>query len=873
VAERKEIQLLKAAILQSNESILITDALLDEPGPRIVFTNAAFTAMTGYSAEEVRGRTPRLLQGPATDRAVLRRLRHALESGAAFEGSTVNYRKDGSEFVLEWKIAPIRDSANRVTHFVAVQRDITLRNVAALAANRLAAIVEHSDDAIIGKDLNGIVNSWNGGAERIFGFTAAEMVGTSITRIIPIDRLGEEKEILTRIRAGESVHHFETIRQAKDGRQINVSVTASPIRDAAGHILGASKSARDITARIRGEEAQRAAEAERIAFFEHAPDGILIADTQGRYLDANPSICRMLGYERSELIGMNATDIADPTELAEIAPAMETILSSGDYHRRWRFRRRDRSILLADVTATLLPDGNLMALFRDVTESRRAEEKIAEQAAFMDKARDAIIVRDLAGEILYWNGGAERIYGWTPAEAVGRDIALLAAEAPAAAEARQRALESGEWTGEMGHRSKDGRSIVVESRWTLIRSDSGDPKSILTINTDLTERKKIEAQFLRAQRMESIGTLAGGIAHDLNNILTPIMMSIGTLQEMVSDPEAERILETIEVCAKRGSDIVRQVLSFARGVDGERAEIQPKHLLNDISSIIRDTFPRNIVLDFHISTQTWTILGDPTQVHQILMNLCVNARDAMPNGGRLVLSAENQVIDEHFAAMNAEVKAGRYVEITVTDNGEGIPAGIIQKIFDPFFTTKEINKGTGLGLSTVTAIVKSHGGFINVYSEVGKGTTFRVYLPAAETSGHPLSDRAEVEALPRGKGETVLVVDDEASVVSITRQTLQAFGYRVLTAIDGADAVAVFLQNQDTIALIITDMMMPIMDGPAMIHAIRRVAKETKIIATSGLTANGDLPKVSTAGVRNFLTKPYTAGTLLREVRAVLDER
>jgi PAS domain S-box-containing protein len=867
----EEIQLLKAAVLQSSESILITDALLDEPGPRIIFTNPAFTAMTGYAAEEVLGRTPRLLQGPATDRAVLRRLRHDLESGGTFEGSTINYRKDGSEFVLEWKIAPIRDLANRVTHYIAVQRDITSRNVAALAANRLAAIVEDSDDAIIGKDLDGIVNSWNRGAERIFGYTAEEMVGTSITRIIPIDRLREEVEILGRIRAGQSVHHFETIRQAKDGRQINVSVTASPIRDAAGHILGASKFARDITARIRGEEARKAAEAERVAFFEHAPDGILIVDTQGRYLEANPSICRMLGYKRSELVGMNATDIADPSEIAQIAPAMEAILARQDYHRRWRFRRRDRSILVADVTATLLPDGNLMALFRDITESRRAEEKIAEQAAFMDKARDAIIVRDLAGEILYWNGGAERIYGWTPAEAVGRDITLLAAEAKTAEQAMSRALESGEWTGEMGHRTKDGHPVVVESRWTLIRSDSGDPKSILTINTDLTERKKIEAQFLRAQRMESIGTLAGGIAHDLNNILTPIMLSIGALQHFTDDPNASRILDTIELCAKRGSDIVRQVLSFARGVDGERAEIQPMHLLNDISGIIRDTFPRNIGLDFQVPAGTWTILGDPTQVHQILMNLCVNARDAMPSGGRLTLGAENQVIDEHFAAMNANAKPGRYVTITVTDTGEGIPADAIQKIFDPFFTTKDINKGTGLGLSTVMAIVKSHAGFISVYSEVGKGTTFRVYLPAMEGSSDASPDRTERESVPRGNGETILMVDDEASVVSITQQTLEAFGYRVLTATDGADAVAVFLQNRESIGLIITDMMMPIMDGPAMIHAVRRVAKDVKIIATSGLSANGDLAKISRAGVRNFLTKPYTAGMLLREVRATLD--
>ena len=255
---------------------------------------------------------------------------------------------------------------------------------------------------------------------------------------------------------------------------------------------------------------------------------------------------------------------------------------------------------------------------------------------------------------------------------------------------------------------------------------------MLAINTDITDKKKIEAQFMRAQRMESIGTLAGGIAHDLNNILAPIMLSIDVLKTISDNPQAKKILDTIEVSAKRGADIVRQVLSFARGLEGQRIEVQPKHLLKDLENIIKDTFPKDIRLQFSVPKETWTILGDPTQVHQILLNLCVNARDAMPNGGSLTVGVENCVLDEQYAAMNIEAKAGRYVDISVTDSGTGIPREHLDKIFEPFFTTKELNKGTGLGLSTVMAIVKSHGGFVNVYSELGKGTTFKVYLPATE---------------------------------------------------------------------------------------------------------------------------------------------
>jgi CheY-like chemotaxis protein len=376
---------------------------------------------------------------------------------------------------------------------------------------------------------------------------------------------------------------------------------------------------------------------------------------------------------------------------------------------------------------------------------------------------------------------------------------------------------------------------------------------------------------MRAQRMESIGTLAGGIAHDLNNILAPILLSIDFLKTVSDHPQAKKILETIDVSARRGADIVRQVLSFARGLEGKRIEVQPKHLLKDLQNIIKDTFPKDIELQFSISSDTWTILGDPTQVHQILLNLCVNARDAMPSGGTLAIGVENCVFDEHYAAMNIEAKAGRYVKISVADSGTGIPRDLLNKIFEPFFTTKELNKGTGLGLSTVMAIVKSHNGFVNVYSEPGKGTTFRVYLPAMESSAEARKQQLEKASLPRGNGETVLVIDDEDSILTITSQTLEAFGYRVLTATNGADGVAVYVQHQNDIAIVLTDMMMPIMDGAATIQALVRIDPDVKIIAASGLHTNGGGTNMSSL-IKHFLTKPYTAEALLTSMRAILEK-
>jgi PAS domain S-box-containing protein len=768
-----------------------------------------------------------------------------------------------------------------VTMVVVVITDITAHKHAGTAPLRLAAIVEFSEDAIIGKDLNSIVTSWNKGAERIFGYTASEMVGTSIMRLIPADRWEEENQILGKIKSGESVEHFETLRQTKNGRLIDVSVTASPIKDATGKPIGVSKVARDITERKRAEQQLNLLN----TCVSNLNDIVLITEADPidepgpRIVFVNEAFERITGYTSAETLGRSPrflqgerTDRRVLTEiresLARRQPIRRQIINYGkDGTEYWL----DMDIVpICDIAGKCT---HFAAIERDITERKRAEEQIVEQAALLDKARDAILVRDLEGKILFWNKGAERMYGWTRQEAVGRNVSDIFYTNPKRfEEVNGLTISQGEWHGELQHLTKDRRELTIEARWTLIRDNEGHPKSVLAINTDITDRKKLEAQFMRAQRMESIGTLAGGVAHDLNNILAPIMMSIDILKEISENPQARSILETIEVSAKRGADIVRQVLSFARGLEGQRIEVQPKHLLKDLENIIKDTFPKDIRLQFSIPNDIWTILGDPTQVHQILLNLCVNARDAMPNGGNLTIGVENCVLDEQYAAMNIQAKPGRYVNISVTDSGTGMPADLIDKIFEPFFTTKALNKGTGLGLSTVMAIVKSHDGIVNVYSEPGKGTTFKVYLPAMETTTEARKEQAEAASLPRGNGETILVIDDEASILTITSQTLQAFGYRVLTAADGADALSVYVQNRNDIAVVLTDMMMPVLDGPATIHALLRINPAVKIVAASGLNANGGVAKASGAGIKHFLTKPYTAGTLLKVMQAILAE-
>ena len=482
-------------------------------------------------------------------------------------------------------------------------------------------------------------------------------------------------------------------------------------------------------------------------------------------------------------------------------------------------------------------------------------------------------MRDLDQNILFWNKGAEKIYGWSAEEALGKNARdLLFKESPAQLDLAAKAvIQNGKWQGEIRQTQRNGDEIIVESRWTLVRDEKGQPHSILVINTDITEKKRMEAQFLRAQRMESIGTLAGGIAHDLNNVLSPIVMAIDMLQLKATDEASMKWLDVLRTNAERGGNMVRQVLSFARGVEGERVALQPKHLIKEIVKILRETLPKSIEISFEIPKDLWIISADATQMHQVLMNLCVNARDAMPEGGSISIKAENIFVDENYARMHLEAKPGRFVMVSVSDTGPGMSPEIQSRIFEPFFTTKEMTKGTGLGLSTALTIVKSHGGFINVYSELHKGSQFTLYLPALDTPGAVDSAVLQTD-LPLGNGELVLVVDDEESIREITRGTLETFGYRVLTASDGTEALALYADKKNEIAVVLTDMVMPFMDGPATIRALQRMNPKVRIIAASGLGAGQHAGEGALEGVSVFLNKPYTAEKLLKTLAQVLHE-
>jgi len=381
----------------------------------------------------------------------------------------------------------------------------------------------------------------------------------------------------------------------------------------------------------------------------------------------------------------------------------------------------------------------------------------------------------------------------------------------------------------------------------------------------VTDQKRTEEHLFRAQRMESIGTLAGGIAHDLNNMLSPILMSVEILQLNEQSDKTRRWLDVIRENAERGADLVKQVLTFARGMDGERIALQAKHILKDLVIVLKETLPKSIRVKFEIDPALWTITGDPTQIHQVLMNLCINARDAMPEGGALSLTANNVWLDESYAVPSIEIKPGRYIRVNVSDTGTGMTDDVKKRIFDPFFTTKEIGKGTGLGLSTALTIVRSHAGFIDVYSEPGQGTRFSFYLPSAET-GEAQERPASIVEMPRGHNEMILVVDDESSIREITSATLERFGYRVITAEDGVEALAMYTERKAEIALVLTDMAMPNMDGITLTRSIRQIDRKAKIIGMSGLMNFQQTADLQNLNIDTVLSKPFSSEKLLATI-------
>jgi two-component system, cell cycle sensor histidine kinase and response regulator CckA len=504
-----------------------------------------------------------------------------------------------------------------------------------------------------------------------------------------------------------------------------------------------------------------------------------------------------------------------------------------------------------------------------ISELEAAQRRIRQQAELLDKAKDAIVVLDTKGKITYWNKGAEFLYGWDAEEVLGENIReLVFKNDPSYPSTFEKVIQDGAWKGDREHLAKNGKTVNVESHWTRVNDEQGRPKSVLLINTDVTEKKQYEAQMLRAQRMDGIGALAGGIAHDLNNALAPVLMSAEILRENLDSEERNKFLDIITSSSQRAIQMVKQILRFARGSQSENAPILTGNVVREMAKMIRETFPKSISIRHEVEPKdTWQVKGDITELHQILLNLCVNARDAMPNGGELTLSVKNVRLDSqsHLPAL----APGPYVALAVSDTGTGIPPHVLPRIFEPFFTTKAPEKGTGLGLSTVASIVKHWGGVLDVQTKSGQGTEFTIYLPAVESAPAAEPSMPAV-AMPEGHGELILVMDDEEGIRELTRTMLETFGYRVVTAFNGLHGIAVFEERKDEIKLVITDSDMPHLDGLSAVCSMQQLRPDIPaIIASGGKQDTAQLQRLHAKNLTN-LGKPFSLSDLLDSVARAL---
>ncbi len=741
----------------------------------------------------------------------------------------------------------------------------------------LAVFAELTDNAVVMTDPAGAVEWVNAGFTKITGYTLADVIGRQQSELLHgaetdpaiVDRMR------TAIAAGQSFRE-EVLNYAKDGRKYWLAIEGQPIRDASGRLKHFVAIERDVTARRRdAEERARQSEVLFRDLVENINQGYYIADRRSLFRYCNPALSLVSGVREEELIGSSSFRlVAEPDRARIIASYREWARNPAVTSAVCEFRHETRSgqmIWVEQHTYFLRsPEGQVVEYrnsVRDITERKAAENALrsSEQrfADLFEFAPDAFVIVDSQGGIALANQKAEELFGWARHELVGQRIeALLASDSNDTIEEwRQsfmRAAQSQNTTHEHREfraRRRDGSNFPVDMRLSPLTTSGG--VVVAASMRDLSTQREMERLLRRTQRLESIGTLAGGIAHDINNVLTPILTGVSVLHESVP-PRDRPILDAMAASARRGADMVRQLLMFARGTEGEKITVHVKPLLRELEEFMRGTLPKNIRIRLELAQDLKPVTGDPTQLHQVLLNLCVNARDAMPDGGDLTISAA-----EAPSILKPGGAEARMIVIRVTDSGSGIAPEIIDHIFDPFFTTKEPGKGTGLGLATALGIIRGHGGHMQVESESNRGTTFSILLPAT-TGGtaHPLPPATTV-SIPRGCREVVMIVDDDALLRQTLREALMRCGYEVVSAAGGAEALVLATRRQHELRAVIADLHMPGMDGVTLARALRTLVPEARLAIVSGRHEESTTRALKALGVAALIDKPYSLDKLV----------
>ncbi len=857
-----------------------------------IFVNPRWSEIAGISPDESMGKGWKSAIHPEDREQVVTSWYEAATAGREF---AMEYRFRTPEGKVSWVVAnatAIRNQTGEITGYLGTVTDITERKQAEeqlrwtqtslQEAQRIAKMGSWS------RDLTTNERWWSEGFYRIINLNPndgmPDVVNLINSIVHPDDRDRIYQMGMDCIERG--IPYETEVRFLRPDNSFGYLFLCGRVeRDSQGNLTRYYGISQDISEYKRVELELRESKERYRSVIKSLHEGIVIQQADGTISSCNSSAERILGLSTEQIKGRDSCDPRwrtiheDGSPFpGENHPPMIALHTGKPYLNTVMGVHKPNGELtwiLIHSEPLFLPEETIpyavVSSFSDITRRKEAEEKIKQQAQLLDITTDAILVKNLEQNILYCNNSAEQIYGWTREELIGKiaNEVLYPEISPLLEETLTSVVETGSWMGELNKVTKAGKNIIVASRWTLVRDKAGNPKSILTVDTDITEKKQLENQFLRTQRLESLGTLASGIAHDLNNMLTPILAIAQLLPLKLSSqqPDCSEMLTMLENSAKRGANMVKQILTFARGNQGKRTVLQINHLLKDIEHFAKGTFPKSIAIKRNLPQDLLTISADPTQMHQVLMNLVVNARDAMPDGGTITITAQNLCVDESYAKMNIEAKVGNYVVVTIADTGTGIPPEVIEHIFDPFFTTKAVGKGTGLGLSTVIGIIKSHGGFIQVSSELGKGSQFKVYLPSTQDT--KIEATQENVALV-GNSELILVVDDEPAICEILKTTLESQNFEILTAADGIEAISTYVQNKTKISLVLIDMMMPEMDGATAIRTIQQLNPQAQIIAMSGLASTETLAQAAGNGIQGFLAKPFTKSDLFNTINGVL---
>ena len=781
----------------------------------------------------------------------------------------------------------IRQYTERLV-FKLEQKNAELSAAYAQVALQVKAL-DTAAEAIFITDAEGLV-SWVNRAYIDLTGCSPEVAGMSAANL----KIGIEKTVFNpsfwRSRP-ETAWRGEAIIHRPDGSVRAVEQSVSPVRasdEGITHFVGIIH---DITDRKKAEKSLRGALLQLRGFLDHSPAVLYALAIEGETVIprfASENIERLLGFQPEETLTFEWWQgQLHPDDLLRAQASIAETLLRGASRTEYRIRHKDGTYRWVEDNRRLTRDADgrpseMVGAWLDITERHKAQDALREsERRFQEMLNNLQLVSmmlDDQARIIYCNDYFLKLTGWQREEILGRDWFQLFIASEKVGEMREtyRELLAGlplaaHHTNEILTRSGDRR--ILQWNNSLLRSPDGRVVGTASIAEDITDRRSLERQIVRAQRLESLGTLAGGIAHDMNNLLMPILMGVTVLRRLPPGDATRKAIDNIERSAMRGSDLVKQVLLFARGAETSRTTVEPETVIREVEAIAASTFPKDITMEISIAPDLNQVIGDATQLTQVLLNLCVNARDAMPSGGHLLVSARNAELLQQQAILSGGKTGGSYVVLEVADTGEGMTADVVDRIFDPFFTTKEVGKGTGLGLSTAQGIVISHGGFVSVASAPGAGSTFSVNLPAKTRVGAASAREADLERLPRGSGERILIVDDDAGVVAVTRQTLETFGYEVLVAEDGAQAIALFAARQKEIALVLTDMIMPVIDGPALVAALLRIDPRVKIVGTTGDPSGSRVAKIARLGITHVLTKPYTADVLLVTIARVLEER